>query len=172
MKQRLKGITLLVPVGPLAGTPLQRVTVEIEGEQKALGPPSACLRRHQDLRIPGRVRPDSLPGKTAQGHVPIDSPRAGPAKFLTQRDIPGRDVSDRKPAFHVYNRIGMLNDPNGLVYYNDEWHLFHQFALQPLAYRLETLCKQGLDALGGTIHRAVSRCDGMPCFPGLQWLMC
>ena len=31
---KIKGETLLVPVGPLAGTPLQRITVEIEGEQK------------------------------------------------------------------------------------------------------------------------------------------
>jgi len=44
-----------------------------------------------------------------------------------QKEIPGREVSDQKPAFHVYNQIGMLNDPNGLVYYKGEWHLFHQF---------------------------------------------
>ena len=31
---KIKGDYLLVPVGPLAGTPLQMVTVEIEGEQK------------------------------------------------------------------------------------------------------------------------------------------
>ena len=44
-----------------------------------------------------------------------------------QNDIPGRAVSDNKPAFHLYNRIGMLHDPYGLISYNAEWHLFHQF---------------------------------------------
>tara|TARA_B110000285_G_scaffold108058_1_gene122751 strand:- start:49 stop:2292 length:2244 start_codon:yes stop_codon:yes gene_type:complete len=123
---KIKGDYLLVPVGPLAGTPLQRVTVEIEGEQK--------LSVHLPLAF-GEIK---TAGYQAVYDLTHDQGRplkvtyhrfaeSGPAKLLMQRDIPGREVSDTKPAFHVYNRIGMLNDPNGLVYYNDEWHLFHQF---------------------------------------------
>jgi len=123
---KIKGDYLLVPVGPLAGTPLQRITVEIEGEQKlSVNLPLAF----GDIKTAGYEAVYDLTHYQGRA-LKVTYHRfakSGPAKFLTQRDIPGRDVSDTKPAFHVYNRIGMLNDPNGLVYYNDEWHLFHQF---------------------------------------------
>ena len=117
---------LLVPVGPLVGTPLQRVTVEIEGEEElSVHLPLAF----GDIKTAGYQAAYDLtpyPGKPLKVTYHRFA-KSGPATFLTQREIPGRDTSDRKPGFHVYNRIGMLNDPNGLVYYNDEWHLFHQF---------------------------------------------
>jgi fructan beta-fructosidase len=123
---KIEGGFLLVPVGPLAGTPLQKVTVEIDEEEKlAVHLPVAF----GDIETVGyQAVYDLTPYRGRALKVAYHRfGTSGPAKFLTQRDIPGRDVSDHKPAFHVYNRIGMLNDPNGLVYYNDEWHLFHQF---------------------------------------------
>ena len=123
---KIKGETLLVPVGPLAGTPLQMVTVEIEGEEKlSVHLPVAF----GDIKTAGYEAIYDLTHYQGK-QLKVSTHRfgkSGPAKFLTQREIPGREVSDQKPAFHVYNRIGMLNDPNGLVYYNNEWHLFHQF---------------------------------------------
>ena len=32
----------------------------------------------------------------------------------------------RRPQFHYSQRLGWGNDSNGLVYWNDEWHFFHQ----------------------------------------------
>jgi fructan beta-fructosidase len=117
---------LLVPVGHLVGTPLQMVTVEIDGEE--------TLSVHLPIAF-GEIETagyEAIYDLTPYQGKPLKVSyhrfgKSGPAKFLMQREIPGREVSDNKPAFHVYNRIGMLNDPNGLVYYNNEWHLFHQF---------------------------------------------
>lgn len=123
---KIEGGFLQVPVGHLAGTPLQMITVEIEGEQKlSVNLPLAF----GDIKTAGyEAVYDLTPLRGKQLKVTYHRfGKSGTAEFLLQKEIPGREVSDQKPAFHVYNRIGMLNDPNGLVYYNDEWHLFHQF---------------------------------------------
>ncbi len=49
---------------------------------------------------------------------------------LAQADeLPNADGIYRealRPLFHFTSKIGWLNDPNGLVYQNGEWHLFYQ----------------------------------------------
>ena len=32
-----------------------------------------------------------------------------------------------KPIYHIHPQYGLLNDPNGLAYYNGEYHFFHQW---------------------------------------------
>lgn len=32
-----------------------------------------------------------------------------------------------KPAFHIHPQFGLLNDPNGLAYFNGEFHIFYQW---------------------------------------------
>lgn len=32
-----------------------------------------------------------------------------------------------KPAFHIHPQYGLINDPNGLAYFNDEFHVFYQW---------------------------------------------
>lgn len=34
---------------------------------------------------------------------------------------------DERPAFHLSSRIGWMNDPNGLSYYKDMYHMFYQY---------------------------------------------
>jgi len=126
----INGDYLLLPVGPLAGTPLQEVTVELDGRKKlvvdlplAFGSiPIAGYLPVYDLtgcqRSPLKVSFHSYEGY---------EPSKESAKVLMQREIPGREVSGGKPAFHVHNRIGLLNDPNGLFYLNGVYHLFHQY---------------------------------------------
>jgi len=126
----IQGDFLLLPVGPLVGTPLQPITVEVDGREVlsvnlplAFGAievagylPIYDLTSHQGKKL--KVCFHSYDGK---------QPGRDSAAFLMQREIPGREVSDRKPAFHIHNRIGLLNDPNGLVYHDGEYHLCHQF---------------------------------------------
>lgn len=35
--------------------------------------------------------------------------------------------SDWKPAFHIHPQYGLINDPNGLAYFNGEFHVFYQW---------------------------------------------
>ena len=32
-----------------------------------------------------------------------------------------------KPIYHIHPEFGLLNDPNGLAYFNGYYHLFHQW---------------------------------------------
>ena len=55
------------------------------------------------------------------------------SKALTQikqsNELPGADKIHKEPLrgqFHFSSRRGWLNDPNGLVYFNGEYHLFYQ----------------------------------------------
>lgn len=64
--------------------------------------------------------------------VIIESTTAGPSLLanIDQGDtIPGSDEIYRerlRPKFHFSSRRGWLNDPNGLVYYEGQYHLFYQ----------------------------------------------
>ncbi len=122
----IQGDYLLLPVGHLAGTPLQPVTVELDDRKilvvdqpLAFGSipvagyiPLYDLTGHQGKKL--KVSFHSFQGDES-------------AKVLLQSEIPGREISDKKPAFHVNNRIGTLSDPNGLFYLNGVYHLYHQY---------------------------------------------
>ncbi len=126
----INGDFLLLPVGALAGTPLQAVTVQIDGRKMlkvdlplAFGSipvvgylPVYDLTGHQG-------KPLKVSFHSYTGHDPAQPSIQTPIG----REIPGRVAADDRPAFHIYNRIGLLNDPNGLVYADGVYHVFHQF---------------------------------------------
>ena len=126
----IRGDFLLLPVGPLVGAPLQPITVEIDGvEVLTVDLPLAF----GSIECAGYLPIYDLTGyqgkKLKVGFHSYEGKQPGKesAPFLLQREIPGREASDQKPAFHVHNRIGLLNDPNGLVYHDGEYHLCHQY---------------------------------------------
>ena len=45
---------------------------------------------------------------------------------VEQVDVPKSGDETQRPAFHFTSRRGWLNDPNGLVYAQGEWHLYYQ----------------------------------------------
>jgi fructan beta-fructosidase len=52
------------------------------------------------------------------------------AKLITQDDhVPGEakwGSEATRPQFHFSQKVGWINDPNGMVYYDGEWHLYFQ----------------------------------------------
>jgi len=66
-------------------------------------------------------------GKTISISYPLD---AAGLKDVYQSDVlPGADSlyhETNRPQFHFTTKIGWNNDPNGMVYYKGEYHLFYQ----------------------------------------------
>ena len=53
----------------------------------------------------------------------LDCPEDWP---MTMPDAEKLYREKHRPLFHFTSRFGWLNDPNGLVYHDGEWHLFYQ----------------------------------------------
>ena len=37
------------------------------------------------------------------------------------------NMNDSYPKFHVFGPKGWINDPNGLIFYKGQYHVFYQF---------------------------------------------
>jgi sucrose-6-phosphate hydrolase SacC (GH32 family) len=50
-------------------------------------------------------------------------------KIKQSDTVPGEELfykEEERPQFHFTSKTGWINDPNGLVYFNGEWHLMYQ----------------------------------------------
>jgi fructan beta-fructosidase len=115
---------LLIPVK--TGAPKRRMTLTVEGKllhdfEIELADGKADLQAHVDLEVvqgkkvvvqAGRMREDSK----ALDAITTSHTSAGEGLYREKR----------RPQFHFTARRGWLNDPNGLVYAQGEWHLFFQ----------------------------------------------
>ena len=67
----------------------------------------------------------ALKGKTIT--ISYDGDGAGLGKIYQDDKIAGQDSmykEKNRPQFHFTTRRGWINDPNGLIYYEGEYHLF------------------------------------------------
>src|SRR5690606_22830829 len=91
-----------------------------------------------DLSVVLRLAPDEpdywvfkdvshLKGKTVK--ITYDGNDKGLSKIHQDDVIAGQDTlykEQNRPQFHFTTRRGWINDPNGLVYHNGEYHLYYQ----------------------------------------------
>ncbi|OOQ56743.1 2,6-beta-D-fructofuranosidase [Mucilaginibacter pedocola] len=69
----------------------------------------------------------ALKGKTIT--ISYDGDGAGLSKIYQDDKIAGQDSmyhEKNRPQFHFTTRRGWINDPNGLIFYEGEYHLFYQ----------------------------------------------
>ena len=69
----------------------------------------------------------TLKGKTIK--INYEGDGAGLSKIYQADEISGQDMlynEENRPQFHFTTKRGWSNDPNGMIYYEGEYHLFYQ----------------------------------------------
>lgn len=140
--------TTLISILLFVGLSLSAEEIEIKITKKYLNFPishtqdRAKMTFHvngqPDLSVVLRLAPDEpdywvfkdvshLKGKTVK--ITYDGNDKGLSKIHQDDVIAGQDTlykEQNRPQFHFTTRRGWINDPNGLVYHNGEYHLYYQ----------------------------------------------
>lgn len=69
----------------------------------------------------------ALKGKTIK--ISYEGDGAGLSKIYQADEISGQDMlykEENRPQFHFTTKRGWINDPNGMIYFEGEYHLFYQ----------------------------------------------
>ncbi len=109
------------------GAPMKRMRFVVAGEYV----------RKFDIEFADGVEPDfwafadvsAFKGKRLKVETTLSSGSKALDTLKLADDLPAAEKLYRekhRPLFHFTSRFGWLNDPNGLVYHDKEWHLFYQ----------------------------------------------
>lgn len=121
---KIDGAFLLLPLHDVAG-PMQTVTVEIDGQKKLVA--DMPLAMHDPANYQPIYDLTGCQGKTLRVSYHRTAESETGRLIRISSEIPKHPIADSLPAFHVHCRFGKLNDPNGLVYHDGRYHLFHQY---------------------------------------------
>ena len=116
---------LLVPIRN--GAPKAEVSLFV-GEKRVRRFVAALAHTVDDVSFWAYV--DARPFRGELLRVVVEGPAPSRVVLIRQGDTyPGQEALYRethRPRFHFTSRRGWNNDPNGLVHYRGEWHLFYQ----------------------------------------------
>ena len=101
------------------------VRIVVDGKEER-----SCVVRLAKKRIDYRVPLDlsDWKGQKVQLSIPGLSDTAICVQEIEQSDVFEYDKNEKfRPGFHFTPPYGWMNDPNGMVYYKGEYHLFYQY---------------------------------------------